>query len=190
MIKSANLTTSVSRKAGGLFDAILRQVQSHDRQKMDARVFGLRDEFTDADQQAWSPVPMTAFDPVGPKMLGYSPCFREELLAFEPHLVHTHGLWLYPSIATTAYSQKLKRPYLISPHGMLDPWALKNSRWKKRIAWALFEQSHQGRRDSPQKQRDVACRIAAAQKLLCAFDLFRLRAVHGPRVLRAAEFSP
>jgi poly(glycerol-phosphate) alpha-glucosyltransferase len=25
---------------------------------------------------------------------------------------------------------------------MLDPWALKNSRWKKRIAWTLFEHAH------------------------------------------------
>ncbi|HEY2329062.1 MAG TPA: glycosyltransferase [Verrucomicrobiae bacterium] len=142
MIKSANLTASVSRKAGGLFEAILRQVQSHDRQKFDARVFGLWDEFSDADKQAWSPVPVAAFKPSEPKLLGYAPQFREELLAFEPDLCHTHGLWLYPSVAAKNYSRKKGRPYLISPHGMLDPWALKNSRWKKQIAYALFEKSH------------------------------------------------
>jgi poly(glycerol-phosphate) alpha-glucosyltransferase len=51
-------------------------------------------------------------------------------------------LWLYPSIATKNYSRKNNRPYLISPHGMLDPWALKNSRWKKKIVYALFERAH------------------------------------------------
>jgi poly(glycerol-phosphate) alpha-glucosyltransferase len=142
MIKSANLTASVSRQAGGLFDAILYQVQAHDRRKMDARVFGLRDEFTEADLAAWRPVPVAAFNPSGPKSFGYSRQFREELAAFAPDLTHAHGLWLYPSVADLAYHRKTKRPCLISPHGMLDPWALKNSRWKKRIAYALFEGEH------------------------------------------------
>jgi glycosyltransferase involved in cell wall biosynthesis len=30
----------------------------------------------------------------------------------------------------------------VSPHGMLDPWALENSRWKKRAAAALYENRH------------------------------------------------
>lgn len=30
---------------------------------------------------------------------------------------------------------------MISPHGMLEPWALQNSRWKKRIASALFQRN-------------------------------------------------
>lgn len=142
MIKSAILTASVSRQAGGLFEAILRQVQAHDRRRVDTRVYGLWDEFSEADLPAWSPVPATAFRPSGLKLLGYSPRFRDELLAFEPDLIHTHGLWLYPSIAARNFSRRKQRPYLISPHGMLDPWALNNSRWKKRIAYALFEGSH------------------------------------------------
>jgi len=142
MIKSAVLTASVSRKAGGLFEAVLRQVQAHDPQRVATRVFGLWDEFSETDLPAWSPVPATAFRPSGLKLLGYSPRFREELLAFAPDIIHTHGLWLYPSVAAKNYSRRKQRPYLISPHGMLDPWALNNSRWKKRITYALFERSH------------------------------------------------
>src|SRR5690606_21175139 len=33
-------------------------------------------------------------------------------------------------------------PYVVSPHGMLDPWALDNSAWKKRFAWRLYEGAH------------------------------------------------
>jgi poly(glycerol-phosphate) alpha-glucosyltransferase len=143
MIKCANLTASVSRKGGGLFDAILRLVQSHDRQKFDERVFGLRDEFTDDDLAKWAPVPVAAFAPSGLlKPIGYSPKFAAALEEFAPDICHTHGLWLYPSVAVKNYSRKNNRPHLVSPHGMLDPWALKNSQWKKRIAWMLFEQSH------------------------------------------------
>jgi len=31
---------------------------------------------------------------------------------------------------------------VVSPHGMLDPWAVENSAWKKRVARVLFEDSH------------------------------------------------
>jgi poly(glycerol-phosphate) alpha-glucosyltransferase len=30
-------------------------------------------------------------------------------------------------------------PLVIAPHGMLDPWALAQSRWKKRLVWHLWE---------------------------------------------------
>ena len=142
MIKSAHLTASVSRKAGGLFDAVSRLVQSQHAQGMDVKVFGLWDEFTDADLKTWNPVPVAAFKPSWPNVIGRSPEFLEELNAFAPDISHTHGLWLYPGVAAKNYSRKNNRPYLISPHGMLDPWALKNSRWKKLIAYSLFEREH------------------------------------------------
>jgi len=142
MIKSAHLTGPVSRKAGGLFDAVSRLAQSQHQQGMAVKVFGLWDESTDADLAAWNPVPVAVFKPSWPKVIGRSPEFLEELKAFAPDISHTHGLWLYPSVAATNYSREKKRAYLISPHGMLDPWALKNSRWKKIIAWQLFEGKH------------------------------------------------
>lgn len=142
MIKSANLTGSVSRKAGGLFDGVLRLAQSQFATGMNVKVFGLRDEFSDADSAAWNPVPVAAFKPSWPKLIGRAPGFLAALNEFAPDISHTHGLWLYPSIAAKNYSRKKNRPYLISPHGMLDPWALKNSRWKKWIACRMFEREH------------------------------------------------
>jgi poly(glycerol-phosphate) alpha-glucosyltransferase len=76
------------------------------------------------------------------KAIGYAPGLAAALENFAPDVCHTHGLWLYPSVAAKNYSRKHRQPYLVSPHGMLDPWALKNSRWKKRIAWMLFEHAH------------------------------------------------
>jgi poly(glycerol-phosphate) alpha-glucosyltransferase len=140
MIKSAHLTASVSRKAGGLFDAILRLVQSQAGAQI--KVFGLRDEFSDADLPAWNPVSVAAFKTTWPRAIGRAPELLEALNDFAPDICHTHGLWQYSSIAAQTYSRKNNRPYLISPHGMLDPWALKNSRWKKMIAYALFERAH------------------------------------------------
>jgi len=142
MIRTANMTMSVSRNAGGLFESVRRLVQSLEVTGIEVRVFGVRDEFTDTDITAWNPVTVEAFQPTWPAKFGYSPRFLEELLAFEPDLSHSHGIWVYPSIATNTYSTRKHRPYIISAHGMLDPWAIRNSRWKKAIAHFLYEGAH------------------------------------------------
>lgn len=142
MIKSTNLIFSVSRNAGGIFESVRRLVQSQAAHQVNARVLGGRDEFTDADLAAWQPVPVQAFEPTGLKKFGYSPGFLEELRDFKPDILHSHGLWVYPSMATNSYCSKSHQPYVVSAHGMLDPWAMRNSRWKKTIAYFLFEGSH------------------------------------------------
>lgn len=47
---------------------------------------------------------------------------------------HTNGMWLHVNHITCATARKLGRPYVITPHGMLYPEALKRSAWKK---WPL-----------------------------------------------------
>ena len=126
MIKSAHLTESLSRQAGGLFDAVMRLAQSEQKLGAVVKAFGLRDASTAADLPAWPPVAAAAFQPGWPKGIGSAPGFFAELKSFAPDICHTHGLWLYPSIAAKNYGCKTGRPYIISPHGMLDPWALKN----------------------------------------------------------------
>ncbi len=73
---------------------------------------------------------------------GATPALRSSLLGFAPDLVHTHGLWTYPSALASRWHSQFRKPTIVSPQGMLDPWALQNSRWKKRIAWNLWEQTH------------------------------------------------
>lgn len=54
-------------------------------------------------------------------------------------VVHVHALWLW-STAIAGHACMLQRkPYVISPHGMLDSWALRQSRLKKAIARRLAE---------------------------------------------------
>ena len=142
MIRIASLVSSVSRNAGGLFDGVRRLVQCSPEQDVEERVFGMQDEFTDADATAWRPAAVSAFQPTWPRNFGYSPRFLEELLTFEPDLIHTHGIWGYPSVAATVFGRNRHCPYIISTHGMLDPWAVYNSRWKKRIAGRLYEGAH------------------------------------------------
>lgn len=57
----------------------------------------------------------------------------------ELSICHQHGIWLRCSHETTAFASKNKIPLIIAPRGMLEPWAINNSKWKKKFAWALYQ---------------------------------------------------
>ena len=54
-------------------------------------------------------------------------------------IVHIHGLWEEVQHQAAIAARAGGVPYLIRPCGMLDPWSLSQSRWKKRLymAWRL-----------------------------------------------------
>src|SRR5208337_1232059 len=45
--------------------------------------------------------------------------------------VHIHGVWETHSMIAAGVARECKRPYVISAHGMLEPWALRQKRIKK-----------------------------------------------------------
>jgi glycosyltransferase involved in cell wall biosynthesis len=54
-------------------------------------------------------------------------------------IFHFHGLW-NPLHSGLAHLIKFKRlPYVVSPHGMLEPWAFRSKSWKKARYFSLIE---------------------------------------------------
>jgi glycosyltransferase involved in cell wall biosynthesis len=76
---------------------------------------------------------------LGPRSFGFSPDLPNILEQECPDIVHLHGLWTYASIAAQIWRRRTGKPIVISPHGMMDPWALRQSAIKKRIAGEVFE---------------------------------------------------
>ncbi len=138
----ATITSSISRNAGGLFPLIRGLNHALLSRNVRITVLGLEDEFTAADAPEWKPLDLRTFPVHGPRAFGYAPDLHPALNALAPDLSHAHGLWMYPSVVNNAWAQRTRRPYLISPQGMLDPWALRNAGWKKRIAGAAYEDRH------------------------------------------------
>jgi len=166
MIRTANLTGPVSRAAGGLYESVRRLVQEIMLTGLEVTVLGTFDEFTKDDISAWDPVTVRAFKAVGPVQFGYSRGYMEFLKLYRPHLLHTHGIWIYSSMATHGYAKKNRVPYMISPHGMLDPWAVRNSYWKKWIARHVYEDAH---------LRDCTCLRALCESEAQAFRIYGLK---------------
>lgn len=67
---------------------------------------------------------------------GYSKNLRSFLESTDYDVYHTNGLWMYCNHITCAIARKKGKPYIITPHGMLYPSAIKRSFWKK---WPLIK---------------------------------------------------
>ena len=73
-MKLAFLVSSLSRSAGGVFDAARRLAQSlYAPGQRDIEVLGLEDEHTLHDAAAWRPLHPRAFPVRGPRAFGYAP---------------------------------------------------------------------------------------------------------------------
>jgi glycosyltransferase involved in cell wall biosynthesis len=67
-----------------------------------------------------------------------------ELSASSRPVVHFHSLWRPGFLRISAYCRAHGIPYLVSPHGMLEPWSWKEKRWKKWPWFLLLERQHLG----------------------------------------------
>ncbi len=70
-------------------------------------------------------------------------------------VVHLHGVWDSILLAASKCARRLRKPCFILLNGMLDPWSLAQSKWKKKLALAMGYRSmlngaaalHLGNRD-------------------------------------------
>jgi glycosyltransferase involved in cell wall biosynthesis len=69
----------------------------------------------------------------------YSKDFRNYLLQNRRYdLYHAQGIWLYPTYITAKIARKFRKPYIITPRGMLYPQDLAKGKLKKNIFLKLF----------------------------------------------------
>lgn len=139
-MKIAMVSTSSSRAAGGIFEVERRlSLELAGGLGQDIKVFSGEDAFSEADAPAWLPLRPKVYPLAGPQAFGYCPGMAAELEKWSPDVAHLHMLWMYPSIVVSQWSRRSGRPFIITLHGMLDAWALRNSYWKKKLALWLYE---------------------------------------------------
>ena len=64
---------------------------------------------------------------------------QSRLKAGEFDVVHDAGLWLPVNHVTATTLRRCRVPRVVSPRGMLEPWALGHRSAKKAIAWHLYQ---------------------------------------------------
>lgn len=88
------------------------------------------------------------------KLWRYSGELKNKLEKLIPKVdvVHIHGIWQYPQYIAAKLAIRYNKPFIISPHGMLEPWvmnsrnigllkALKKNIYLKLIALSLFRKA-------------------------------------------------
>ncbi len=73
----------------------------------------------------------------GPRLPGFAAALAP--FAAGDAILHDNGLWSPANIAASAAARRQRLPLVVSPHGMLEPWALRRSAARKRLAWALYQ---------------------------------------------------
>lgn len=76
-----------------------------------------------------------------PYRLAYSPALgralRAEVAGYDA--VHIHSLYLYPQFAAARAAARFRVPFVVSPHGALDPWLRRRGRVQKTLAELVWQ---------------------------------------------------
>lgn len=139
-MRIAHITGSLTTLGGGVSLAVIELATALQREGCDVELHGLADDgepFSDIGSYKTHFHPVTSHYP-WPR----AHQMRTAIAGCSASVLHSHGLWTDASVSVNHAYRRHGMPYVVSPHGMLDKWALRNSAWKKRIAEALFESRH------------------------------------------------
>lgn len=140
------LTTTNSHLAGGLYNSVRCLGLAMLHSGIDVNIVSYNDEYSSKDIYAYDNIPMEIYHQSKFPLLsrlGYSSDLHRLLGKIKPDVIHSQGLWMYNSKAALDYRRKYNRSIsLVAPRGMLDSWAIKQSKLKKRIVGAWFEYEH------------------------------------------------
>ncbi|MEQ1749035.1 MAG: glycosyltransferase [Prosthecobacter sp.] len=142
MNRIACIVDTISRNAGGLNASVRGLMSAMQEQGNVVSIFSVVDEHEREAREQWASFTLQTYKAIGPRKFGYAPELEHALGDFRPDIIHTHGMWTYTSVLSRNASNRLRVPNIIHPHGMMDPWALRNSYLRKRFALALYEKKH------------------------------------------------
>jgi len=133
------LSNSLSRRGGGLFWSVRGLASGLKCAGCEVFVLAPEDADTEHDLSAWGATAVRALPVCGPASFGFTPDLLGTMENFKPDILHVNGMWKYEAVAAFRWKRRSGSPYIVSPHGMLDGWALRNSAWKKRITSFLYQ---------------------------------------------------
>ncbi|MCW1383263.1 glycosyltransferase [Novosphingobium sp. KCTC 2891] len=142
------LSPWASRVGGGVFEAVVRQADMIRAMGGEAPVFAPDAGHVAEDSARFPEGSLTLCRQFGPPILGFAPDLVRRLIEADLDVLHLHGIWMYPSRAGAKWAARTGRGYLVSPHGMLDPWITARGTWKKTLARAGYERASWARATS------------------------------------------
>lgn len=166
-LRAMLLTAKLSPNSGGLAVSVPLMAHGIDRfDDVEMHVMGTIDPGYPDAVADWGHR-VHAFPVSKPAALQRAPQMRSALKSLSPDLIDVQGLWTWASYVNLQYWRQHRRAYIVTPRGMLDPWARANSQWKKRFFSAFAETEH---------LREASCLRATAEMEAEHFRALGLRA--------------
>lgn len=137
-------TTALQRSGGGLYEAVSGLASKLAAiPNVSVTVAGTTtDRLQESEKDSWGAARLLVRD--GASRLRRALALRHLADSLRPtdyDVVHAHGLWDGASAAAARWAKQNRKPLVISPHGMLDPWSFRHHRVKKLLPWLLWERS-------------------------------------------------
>ena len=141
-MRIALLTGCLSHRGYGVRNAV--EILSADLMRLghDVMVFGLADHaWVESESLMWRGAPTHVLRFFGPENFGYAPGLANDVVSFDPDIVHVNGLWMYHSAVAPKVAKRSGAKLIVSPHGMMASAALHYSSFKKRAALAIYQRA-------------------------------------------------
>lgn len=131
----AHCIASMDKNSGGTTTAVL------DILREQSKFTNLELYTLNSENQIDIPIDRLKLVSENPTFLDYSIGLQTKLSNSEADIFHGHAIWNLPIHQMAAHARKKKKPYLISVHGMLEPWSLEQGKLKKKIALQLYQKT-------------------------------------------------
>ena len=142
-MKIAHLYPFLGRDKGGIAACLPPQLNALQRQNVECQLISQR--FAHDGDLADLGLGKTEFEisrvPTKDNSgFGFSLDLRNLVRASHADVIHSHGLWMWSDWVASQSARARNKPHIVSPHGMLEPWAMANSARKKAVMWRVFQQ--------------------------------------------------
>jgi poly(glycerol-phosphate) alpha-glucosyltransferase len=109
------LTSWLSHRGGGVTEALRPLARELQAQGVRVTVLGLAESSDALLQDGWSDALVQTATPLPPRAFGYAPALARLLEQSCLDLLHVHGLWIYPSLASLRWSSRRSASSWASP---------------------------------------------------------------------------
>lgn len=136
-MRTALLLDTTSSLGGGVPVAVLGLARALQRWGVNQRIVSRNDSLSEKELNHWEGLEVEHSRRGGVAETLLANELAKTLLSQPIDLAHLHGIW---GPAARAAAKVDTIPIVLSPHGMLDPWARKRSRLKKFVSRCIWEE--------------------------------------------------
>lgn len=144
-MKVTIVVPAISRHAGGIAEIVRLLARAIEQQPgFEIDILSIKREGYESDLPPFAGLRVRCFRFFGPSTYGFSPGLLWAVLWSRPDLMHVHAIWGFHVFAVHLWHLLTGRPYVVTPHGMMDAWILKRSRRLKAAVSGLYQNAFLG----------------------------------------------